>query len=211
MIHRLRRAFTNLRPEQRLAAATAAALFFTMFLPWYSTSGIEKGKSVSNTLTAFGAFSFVEAAVLLVAVGVLVLLFHRAEGRSFHLPGGDGVVIMAGGAWAALLTFYRTLDKPDPPANQIVGVEWGIFVAILAGLALAYAGNRLRAAHLVEPPLPGEEPTRRVPRPGPPGPPGPPRDPRSPRVSRGPLPDPHAAETEVAPPGGRQLSFDDQD
>ena len=62
---------------------------------------------------AFGAFSFVEAAVLLVAVGVLVLLFARAEGRAFHLPGGDGAVVMAAGVWVALLLVWRLFDRPD--------------------------------------------------------------------------------------------------
>ena len=39
--------------------------------------------------------------MLLVAVGVLVLLFVRAEGSAFHVPGGDGGVITAAGIWTA--------------------------------------------------------------------------------------------------------------
>jgi hypothetical protein len=38
---------------------------------------------VSRNLNAFQVFSFVEAAVLLVAAAVLFLLFERAEGRDF--------------------------------------------------------------------------------------------------------------------------------
>jgi hypothetical protein len=147
------RAWRALHPDERLAAAAALGLFITMFLPWYQRTGAE---SVRN-LTAFGAFSFVEAAILLVAVGVLVLLFYRAEGRAFHLPGGDGVVILAAGVWVCLLVFYRQLDKPSGGAGVIVGVQWGIFMTFLAGLALAFAGQRVRAAHHVEPPLPGDE------------------------------------------------------
>jgi hypothetical protein len=51
-------------------------------------------------------------------------------------------------------------------------VQWGIFLTFLAGLALAGAGHRVRKAHHVEPPLPGDEtptvigPTERPPRPG---------------------------------------------
>jgi len=224
MIPRVRRAWAALAQEQRLAAVCAALLFLTMFLPWYSSSGFSRGRPTSDTLNAFAAFSFVEAAVLLVAAGVLALLFARGEQRRFHLPGGDGTVIMVAGGWVALLTFIRTLDKPDGGPNTIVGVEWGIFVAILAGLALAYAGLRLRQAHVAEPPLPGEGPARRRPR-TPREPPGGTREPPGePRVRRGPLPDPHAAATEVAPrapsrprrdrppiDGGEQLSFDEQE
>jgi hypothetical protein len=237
MIPRLRRAWAALAREQRVAASCAAILFLTMFLPWYQQSAVGvngKGQPVKaeDSLSAWQAFSFVEAAVLLVAAGVLFLLFARAEGRRFHLPGGDGTVILAGGVWVSLLIFIRQIDKPDGQHLQglatTVGVQWGIFVAFVAGLALAWAGYRLRQAHLAEPPLPGEAPTRRAPRP--PREPRPPaREPdadREPRVRRGPLADPHAAATEVAPTssppasprrdrpvvdGGEQLSFDEQE
>jgi hypothetical protein len=161
-------AWRELAPDQRLAAGAALALFVTMFLPWYSKSavGVRRGLpvKVQDSLNAFQAFSFVEAAVLLVAAGVLYLLFARGDGQAFHLPGGDGTVILAAGIWVCALVFYRQLDKPDAGAiagiSTTVGVQWGIFVTFLAGLALAAAGQRVRAAHHTEPPLPGDvEPT----------------------------------------------------
>ena len=83
--------------------------------------------------------------MLLVSAGVLALLFARAEGRDFQLPGGDGTIVMIAGAWAALLIFYRMLDKPGLHGNQTltttVGIEWGIFIALLLALGLAYAGR----------------------------------------------------------------------
>ncbi len=166
MIGRVRRAYGVLAPEQRLAGACAIGLFLTMFLPWYTreTTAVVGGKlqTVGSTLMAFKAFSFVEAAILLVAVGVLVLLFMRGERKAFHLPGGDGLVISAAGAWVALLCFYRLIDNKtgSTTAFQKVdyGVSWGIFVTLLCGLALAYAGQRLRLARVAEPPLPGEGP-----------------------------------------------------
>ena len=73
-------------------------------------------------------------------------------------------------------------------------MTWGIFVTLLAGAALAYAGWRIHQAHRPEPPLPGEVPTTAMP--------------------------PDAARTEVAPrprrrqpppdaPMEGQLTFDD--
>ena len=50
--------------------------------------------------------------MLLVSVAVLALLFARGERRAFHLPGGDGVVVLLAGAWVAVLVFYRMFDKP---------------------------------------------------------------------------------------------------
>ena len=190
-LSRLVAAWKGLRAVQRLAVYAALALFVTMLLPWYSRSAVgvsPSGKPVKaeDTLNAFQAFSFVEAAVLLVAVGVVVLLLARGEGRAFHLPGGDGTIVLAAGIWVCLLVFYRQFDKPG--ADHIaglattVGVTWGIFVTFLCGLFLAYAGTRLRAAHLGEPPLPGDVAPSDAPAP-PPGIPGP-RLPESARPAR---------------------------
>jgi hypothetical protein len=161
VVARVRAAWNALAPEQRLAAVAALLLFLTMFLPWYGKDVIvlEKGKPTGfpqhDALNAFQVFSFVEAAVLLVAGGVLGLLFARAERRTFHLPGGDGTVISAAGAWAALLILIRMFDKPDASGNSVtgvtVGIEWGIFIALAAAVALALAGQRLRRARVREP------------------------------------------------------------
>jgi hypothetical protein len=82
-------AFRVLNGEQR--AAGVAALFL-----------------IASTL---GPFSFVEAAEILLALGVLALLFARAEGKRFHLPFGDGTAIAAAGIWAALLIVARLFDR----------------------------------------------------------------------------------------------------
>jgi hypothetical protein len=63
-------------------------------------------------VSTFGPFSFVEAAEVLTGAGVLVLLRARAEGKRFHLPFGDGTVILAAGAWSALLIVVRLFDRP---------------------------------------------------------------------------------------------------
>lgn len=162
---RLIRAWGALEREQRLAATAALGLFVTMLLPWYTKTNtvvVKSGKtavarSTETTFSAFGAFSFVEAAVLLVSVGVLFMLFARAERRAFHLPGGDGTIIMLAGGWAALLIFYRMLDKPTLHGNDVIsateGITWGIFIALLVAAGLAYAGTRIRIAGRPEPPL----------------------------------------------------------
>jgi hypothetical protein len=175
MIGRVRRAFGVLTSEQRLAGACALGLFVTMFLPWYTrdTTAVVSGRlqTVGSTLMAWKAFSFVEAAILLVAVGVLALLFARGERRAFHLPGGDGLVVTVAGAWVALLVFYRLIDNKTGAKSDFqkvdYGVTWGIFVTLLCGLALAYAGHRLRQARVAEPPLPGEGPRPEPPSPDP--------------------------------------------
>jgi hypothetical protein len=157
---RLSSAWRALTPEQRLAGGASAALFVTMFLPWYQQNAVVSAARtaplVSRNLNAFQVFSFVEAAVLLVAVAVLYLLFARGERRSFQLPGGDGTVVFAAGIWVALLLILRLFDKPGITTRGVaanVGIQWGIFFALAAAGLLAVAGSRMRAGARPEPPL----------------------------------------------------------
>jgi len=203
---RVRGAWRALDPDQRLAAIGALGLFGSMFLPWYEqTAFLAKGNSIQksqDSLIAFQSWSFVEASILLVALAVLALLFARAERRAFHLPGGDGLVLLGAGAWVMVLVFFRQIDKPSGSdagdLKTTVGVSWGIFVAFLFGALIAYAGWRIRAHHRPEPPRDGERPAP-------------------------PQPATTAAATVVAPPAAKrgprrsdgqfegQLSFEDPD
>jgi hypothetical protein len=156
--------------DRRLAAIAAIALFATMFLPWYQQNAVVSAAKtaplVSRNLNAFQVFSFVEAAVLLVAVAVLFLLYRRAEGGKFRLPGGDGAVVLAAGLWSALLLILRLFDKPGITQHGVaanVGIQWGIFFALAAAGLLAYCGSRMRAGQRPEPPLLRRDPPPRWP------------------------------------------------
>jgi len=174
-MNRLAHAWRALEREQRLAALVSIGLFVSMLLPWYSKTDTfvehNAAKSTQQSLSAFQAFSFVEAAVLLVSAGILAMLFARAEGRKFKLPGGDGTITMVAGGWAAVLIFYRLLDKPGLSGNQritaTVGVQWGIFIALLLALGLLYAGARMRAAEAPEAPFTAAREAGGPSRPGP--------------------------------------------
>jgi hypothetical protein len=157
---RLISAWRALTPEQRLAGGASGALFVTMFLPWYQQNAVVNAPRTaplqSRNLNAFQVFSFVEAAVLLVALAVLYLLFARGERRSFHLPGGYGGVVFAAGIWTALLLVLRLFDKPGITSHGVaanVGIQWGIFFALAAAGLLALAGSRMRAGARSDPPL----------------------------------------------------------
>src|SRR5439155_15745031 len=78
-----------LGPEQRAAAVGAVLLI----------------------VSTFGPFSFVEAAEVLTALAVLLLLKRRADGYEFHLPFGDGTAIAAAGVWCGLLILIRLFDR----------------------------------------------------------------------------------------------------
>jgi hypothetical protein len=207
---RLMRNWRALGQEQRLAGGAGAALFVTMLLPWYQQNAVVNEPRTaplqSRNLNAFQVFSFVEAAVLLVALAVLYLLYARAEGRAFHLPGGDGAVVFAAGMWTALLLVLRLFDKPGINSHGVaanVGVQWGIFFALAAAGLLAYAGSRMRIARRPEPPLRRSRPNR------PPAPSEPPQLQPQPRPQRVP-PQPAARRpAATATDATEQLSFEE--
>jgi hypothetical protein len=170
VLGRIVRDWRALSSEQRLAAIAAILLLLSMLLPWYQETGnaIVGGKlaRIDDSKSAFGVYSFVEAAIFVVVVGTIALLWARAERKAFHLPGGDGTIILVAGAWAALLIVWRLFDKPGVSGSAkgaTIGLQWGIFVALIAAGILAWTGARLRAAHRPEPPL---RPRRPEPPPG---------------------------------------------
>ena len=223
---RVARAWRSLDRERRLAALAAIGLLLCLFMPWYQETVIthSRGSTVvatGVTLTGWGAFSFVEAVVLLVAAGVLALLFVRAEGRA-ALTELDGPAILGAGGFTCVLVLWRIFDKQGTSGHgqftTASGIDWGIIFGLGAAVLLTYAGSRIRIAHQTEPPLPGGS------GPGPPRPPAAPspqppkpatrapiaNDPAATRVSQRQRPDAaadgpaanDAAATRVAAPRG---------
>lgn len=201
-------------PEQRLASTSALVLLVTMLLPWYGLQSLNRktGAIYSHSISAFGDVSFVEAAIFLVAVGVMGMLLARADGRRFQLPGGDGTIVMLAGGWSALLIFYRVFSRPAGDGYP-VGIEWGFFLAFVAAGGLAYAGWRMRSGERPEPPLTrpraqrrghteAEQPVALAAAAGPRRPLPPPTEPRRRGTGRPPRPP-------YPPPPGEQLSFED--
>jgi hypothetical protein len=127
--------------EQRLAALAAAALAGSVFLPWW------RDPVFGVSYVGVRRLSFLEVALVLVALGVLVLLLRRAEGRFFHLPLSDGTLIASAGAWASLLVVFRMIDGPTRTVGDVTRdyePRWGALIALAAAVTLAIAGIRER-------------------------------------------------------------------
>lgn len=116
-------------------------------------------------VSTFGPFSFVEAAIALTGLGVLLLLKQRADRKRFHLPLGDGSVILGAALWSALLIVTRIFDRP---LGQSI-------LALGCAAVIAAAGLRERAKR-----PPDDVPDAPPPRP--------PRRPRRGRPARRPEP-----------------------
>jgi hypothetical protein len=117
------------RPARALAAVLDT---------WRHLNIEQRAAAVTATLvivSTLGPFSFVEAAEVLAAGSVLLLLRMRADRREFHLPLGDGSAIAGAGLWCAVLIATRMFDRP--PGQTAL--------ALVCALLLAAAGVRERA------------------------------------------------------------------
>jgi hypothetical protein len=83
-----------------------------MWRAWNAEQRVAAVGALLLIVSTFGPFSWVELAIMLVGVAVLLLLRRRAQGRPFHLPLGDGIVIAAAGLWSGLLILIRLFDRP---------------------------------------------------------------------------------------------------
>ena len=119
-----------------------------MWRVWNAEQRVAAVGAVLLIVSTFGPFSWVEVAIVLVGVAVLLLLRRRAQGRPFHLPFGDGIVIAAAGAWSGLLILVRLFDRP---------LGQGMLALACAALLLA-AGLRERARRPMDD-LPTEQDT----------------------------------------------------
>ena len=119
-----------------------------MWRAWNAEQRVAAIGAVLLIVSTLGPFSWVELAMLLVGIAVLLLLRRRAEGRPFHLPFGDGIVIAAAGAWSALLILIRLFDRP---------LGQGMLALACAALLVA-AGLRERARRPMDD-LPPEQDT----------------------------------------------------
>lgn len=121
---------------------------------WRALSFERRAAAVGSVLlvvSTFGPFSWVEAAIVLIGLGVLFGLRQRALGKTFHLPAADGTLIAAGGAWAALLIAARLFDRP-------LGQN---LLALACAAILVAAGVRARSSGPDA--APSEAPTERLP------------------------------------------------
>jgi hypothetical protein len=105
------------RLRARLRALPGASVEFARGLPavWRLLGPEQRVTAVGCLLlivSTFGPFTFVEAAEIVTALGVLALLKKRADGARFHLPFGDGTAIAAAGIWVGLLILVRLFDRP---------------------------------------------------------------------------------------------------
>jgi hypothetical protein len=126
--------WNRLTTLDRVIAAGALVAFISLFLPWYGATVGPFSASVSGWSAGFSAWA---GGVLLTAAGVLVVLrasdANIAGGRV-----GPWLLVSSVAALGLLLVIIRWLSFPTYHAagfSANVGARYGIFIALIAGIA----------------------------------------------------------------------------
>lgn len=132
-----------------IAGASGVALFLFMLLPWYGVKdsvaipGV--GSYGGGTVSAWGAFTFIDFLLLIVAVIAVGLMVARAIGAMPKGMGSPGTLVAAAGALGLLLILFRLLATPDIDLSGVgfdaeLGRKYGIFLSLLAAGGIAFGG-----------------------------------------------------------------------
>lgn len=144
LAHAVGQGIRGMGADERLGSLGALILCASLILPWY-------GAPIADDLvqTGIGAFSFAEAALVLTALAVLVLCLQLGRGYSPPRPLSAGGLLLAAGAWAALIVVYRMFDRPEFTLigfDEPYELRYGIFVALTGAFVIILAGMRARHA-----------------------------------------------------------------
>jgi hypothetical protein len=138
---------SRLTPGDMIAGVGGIVLLISLFLPWYGVSVDVAGFSASESATGWEVLSLIDIILFLCAVVAIGVVAARVAGA---LPPDipAGVVLLGAGALALLLCLFRLIDIPAPgdvPDEVDLSRKVGVFIALLASGAIAYAGWRTNA------------------------------------------------------------------
>lgn len=99
-------------------------------------------------VTGFGDFGWVEAALVLTATMVLLLVLRVGAGHVPPRPLREWALLLVAGVWAGVIVAYRMVDRPEftlGGAEEPYDLGYGIMLALAGAALIAAAGLRLRA------------------------------------------------------------------
>jgi hypothetical protein len=144
----------RLRDGELIAGAGGLALLAAMFLHWYGPAfAFGPLDRPPPEFTAWQAFDVLDVVLALLALVPLALVVLQATRRSPSIPVAFSVFTALAGALAALLILYRIINQPGP--NDLVEVEAGAWLGLLAAVVIALGGGRsIRVEPVPGTPLP---------------------------------------------------------
>jgi hypothetical protein len=121
----------SLSTLDRVIATCGLVAFISAFLPWYGVSFDGLGVSASGWSAGFAGWA---GALLLTVAGVLVLLRRGGASMPSFGNAGPALVVASVAALGLLLIVIRWVSFPRYHGID-VGARYGIYIALIAGLA----------------------------------------------------------------------------
>jgi hypothetical protein len=184
-------------------------LFIAMFLPWYGADVSTVGYSVSESVSGFHSWGWLTFLVLLLVVAFwTVRKYFTKEVTLPELPVTDAIALMIGGGLEVLgvilfwIAGHSDIGSFNFPGIS-VGVRWGLFVALIGGIATIVAGYLKQSEPTVTAPATPSAPPPSYGAPasyGAPGAPGTPPPPAAPPSTTPPVPPASSGPPPTAPP-----------
>jgi hypothetical protein len=136
---------SRLRLGDLVAGGAGLVLIISLFLEWYNVSAKNAFVNVSQGVSGWEALGFIDILLFLIgAIAVAVAVMRALNVLPRNLPASPGMIVLALGALAVLLTLFRLLSIPDNGAGDLPGVDvgrsFGVFLAFLASLGVALGG-----------------------------------------------------------------------
>jgi hypothetical protein len=120
----------------------AVVAIISTFFEWYTVSANVAGVfSVSRGWSGNDA-TWVALIVWICALVVLAVIAIDLFATNVTLPAPGSLVILAAGVISSICVLFRLIFTPGygAPVSVSVSVSYGIFIALIACLAMAYAG-----------------------------------------------------------------------
>lgn len=141
--------FSRLERTDAVGALSSLLLVVSLFLPWFSLGQVaqreEGGYWVCGTgdtsCTGFETFPILRWLLIAAAVAPLILAYLIVTAERTAYPTGE-FTMTVGFAVIVLVGFNGIIDKPGSELEEIgISLDWGYFVALLAGFLMAGAGG----------------------------------------------------------------------
>jgi hypothetical protein len=142
----------RLRRSDRIIGASAIAFFIVLFFfKWYGASSSASTGGFNYSVSANGWHTFTNSRWIWIITIIVALaaVAISAGVFAFNSPVQRGVLIAGLGALSSILILYRILDHPTAGTSGTVagvhysasvGIKIGIWLWLIAALALTYGG-----------------------------------------------------------------------
>jgi len=137
----------KLSQGEKIAGVSSIVLFIFMFFSWFSAEVTIGGAGASEGVNAWDALDWIPVVLVITILATLVVVALRLTDGGYEPPvSGNAIVAILGGI-SFLLILYRIIDPPGASASAPgisfdVGLEFWIFVSLVAAAGIAYGGYR---------------------------------------------------------------------